>query len=110
MRQEKDAKHVWKSKGKGHMHKGLGLNPSVVNRDVLEVTAIGVGELATKKRSVGLNKNTQRAIHHKTPCKETFVHGQTQRRKGKVTTNPKEKEREKSRIREVQPRPGWISR
>ena len=66
------------------MHKGLGSdsNPSVVTRDVLEDTAIGVGELATKKRSVGLNKSTQRAIHQKTCCKETFVNGQTQRRKG----------------------------
>ena len=63
-------------------------NPSVVNRDVLEDTTIGVGELVTKKRSVGLNKSTQTAIHRKTHCKETFVNGQTQRRKGKVTTNP----------------------
>ena len=66
-------------------------NPSVVNRDVLEDTAIGAGELATKQRSVGLNKSTQRAVHHKTHCKETYVNGQTQRRKGKVTTNFKEK-------------------
>ena len=44
----------------------------------LEDTAIGVGDLATKKRSVGLNKSTQRAIHYKTCCKDTFVNGQTQ--------------------------------
>ena len=72
-------------------------NPSVVSRDVLEDTAIGAGELATKKRSVGSNQSTQRAIHHKTRCKETFVNGQTQRRKGKVTTSPKEREREKGK-------------
>ena len=52
-------------------------NPSVVSRDVLEVPAIGVGELATRKRSVGLNKS------------ETFVNGRTQRRKGKVTASPR---------------------
>ena len=37
----------------------------------MENTAIGVGELAAKERSVGLNKSTQRAIHHKTRCKGT---------------------------------------
>ena len=40
-------------------------------------TAIGVGESATKKLSVGLNKSTCRAIHLRTRCKETFVKGQT---------------------------------
>ena len=59
-------------------------NPSVVSRDVLEDTAIGVGELVTKNRSVGSNKNIQRAIHHKTRHKETFANGQTQRRKSKL--------------------------
>ena len=33
-------------------------NPSVVSRDVVEDTVIGVGELATKKPSVVLNKST----------------------------------------------------
>ena len=55
-------------------------NPSVVSRDVLKDTATGVGESATKKRSVCSNKSTQEAIHHKTRCKETFVNGQTRRR------------------------------
>ena len=94
MRQEKGGKHVGKSKGKGKTHKDSDSNPSVVSRDVLEHTVIGVvgvGELATKKRNVGLKKNTQRAIHHKTHYKETFVKGRTQRRKGKVTASPKEK-------------------
>ena len=54
----------------------------------MEDTATGAGELATKKRSVGFNKSTQRAIHHKNRCKETF-------RKGKATTSPKEKENAK---------------
>ena len=63
----------------------------VVRRDDFEDTANGVGELATKKRSVGIKNSTQRAIHHKTRCKETFVSGQTQRRKGKVTASPKGK-------------------
>ena len=39
-----------KDKNKCKMHKGRG----VVSRDVLDDTAIGVGDLATKKRSVGL--------------------------------------------------------
>ena len=38
----------------------------MVSRDVLEDTAIVVGELATKKRSVGSNKSTQRTTHQKT--------------------------------------------
>ena len=66
-----------------------------MSRNVLEDTEIGVGELATQKRSVGLNKSTQRVVHHKTRCKETFVNRQTQRRQGKVTTSPKEKGKEK---------------
>ena len=56
-------------------------NPSVVNRDVLEDTAIVVGELATKKRSVGLNKSTRRAIHHKDPLQRDI----------RELTNPAEK-------------------
>ena len=64
-------------------------NPSVVSTDVLLDTAIGAGESATRSRSVGFNKRTQRAIHRRTRCKETFVNGRTQRRKGKVTTSPK---------------------
>ena len=75
-------------------------NPSVVSRDVLVDTAIGVGELDTKKRSVGLNKNTQRAIHLKTLCKETFVNGQTRQSKGKVTASPRAKVKAKARARE----------
>ena len=66
-------------------------NPSVVSRDVLEDTAIGAGESATRSRSVGVNKSTQRTIHRRTRCKETFVNGRTQRRKRKVTTSPKGK-------------------
>ena len=80
--------------------KDLESNQSVGNRDILVDAAIGVGELATKKRSVGLNKSTQRAIHHKTRCKETVVNGQTQRRKGKVTASPQAKVRIKARARE----------
>ena len=81
-------------------------NPSVVSRDVLEDT----------ERSVGSNKNIQRAIHHKTRHKEKFANGQTQRRKSKGTASPKvkvkakAKARETSRKREPQPGPGWISR
>ena len=66
-KQENGGKQGGKSRDKGKMHSDS--NPSVVSRDVLEDTAIGVGELATKKRSVGLIKSTQRAIHHKTRCK-----------------------------------------
>ena len=53
-------------------------NPSVVSRDVLEGAALVVGDLATKKLRVGLNKNTQRAIHHMTRYIEIFVNGRTQ--------------------------------
>ena len=67
----------------------LDSNPSVVSRDVLEDTAVGVGESDTKTGSVGLNQNTRRAIHHKTRHKETFVNGQIQLRKVKVTASPK---------------------
>ena len=73
---------------------------------------MGVGELATKKRSVGSNKSIQRAIHHKTRCKETFVNGQPQQRKGKVTTSRKEKEKEKEKFHrkeKPQPKPDWNS-
>ena len=63
----------------------------MVSRDVLEDTAIGAGESATRSRSVGINKSTQRPIHRRTRCKETFVNGRTQQRKGKVTTCPKVK-------------------
>ena len=75
-------------------------NPGMVSRDVLEDTAIGVGELATKMRSVVLNERTQRTIHHKARCKETFVNEQTQLRNGKVTTSPKEKEKGKGKTLE----------
>ena len=82
------------------MHKGLGFQPSVVSRDVLEGIAIGAGESATRSRSVGLNKSTQRTIHRRTSCKETFANGQIQRRKVKVTTSPKVKVKVKARARE----------
>ena len=103
---------VEKTRAKVKCTKDSDSNPSVVSRDVLEDTAIGVGELATTKRSDGLNKSTQRAIHHKTRCKETFVNGQPQQRKGKVTTSPKEKEKEKEKFHRKenpQPKPDWKS-
>ena len=101
-KQEKGGTKVEKAWTKVRCTKDSDSNPSVVSGDVLQNTAIRVGEMATKKRSVGLNKSTQRAIpiHHKTRCKETFVNGQIQRRKGKVTTSPKEKEREKAKAKE----------
>ena len=56
----------WKKQGqKVRCTKDSDSNLRVLSRDVLEDTAIGVGDLATKKRSVGLNKSTQRAVHHK---------------------------------------------
>ena len=42
------------TKGKGETHKGLGFQPD----ESLVDTAIGVGESAIKKPSVGLNKST----------------------------------------------------
>ena len=63
-------------------------------------TAIGAGESVTRSRSVGLNKSIQRTIHRRTRCKETFVNGRTQRRKGKVTTSPEVKVKVKARARE----------
>ena len=75
-------------------------NPSVVNSESLVDTAIGVGELDTKKPSAGLNKSTRRAIHLRTRCKETFVNGLTRQRKGKVTASPRAKAKVKARARE----------
>ena len=66
-------------------------NPSVVNTDVLVDTAIGAGELATKPRSVGFNKSTQRAVHHKTHCKETFVNGQNSGERARSQPNLRKK-------------------
>ena len=62
-----------------------------MSRAVVEDTAIGAGESATRSRSVGLNKSTQRTIHRRTRCKETFVNGRTQRRKGDGHNQPKGK-------------------
>ena len=45
-----------------------------------------------------MNKSTQRTIHRKTRCKETFANGQIQRRKGKVTTSPKVKVKVKAKL------------
>ena len=61
-----------RARAKENCTKDSDSNPSVVSRDVLEDTAIGVGELATRNRSVGLNKSMQRTIQGKTHCKETF--------------------------------------
>ena len=72
-------------------------NPSGVSRDVLDDTAIGVGESATRSRSVGLNWSTQRTIHRRNRCKETFANGQTRQRKGKVTASPKAKVKARAR-------------
>ena len=71
-------------------------SPGVVSRDVSEDTAMGVAESATRSRNIGLIKSTQRTIHRKTRCKETFVNGRTEQRKGKVTASPKVKVKGKS--------------
>ena len=71
--------------------KDSGSNPSVVSRDVVEDTAVGVSELATKKRSVGLNRSIKRAIHHKTRCKETFREWTNSADKGPGHSQPKGK-------------------
>ena len=91
---------VERAKTKENCTKGSDSNPSVVSRNVLEETAIGVGELATRNRSVGFNKSTRRTIQGKTHCKETFVNGRAHRRKGKVTASPKAKVKVKLRARE----------
>ena len=80
-----------RARAKENRTKGSDSNRSVVSRDVLEDTAFGVGELATRNRSVGVNLSMQRTIPGKTHCKETFVNGRDHRRKGKVTTSPKAK-------------------
>ena len=81
--------------------------PSVVSRDVLEDTAIGVGELDTEKRSVGLNKNTRRAVHHhKTRHKDTFVNGQIQLGNGTVTASPTAKAKVKGKGKGKRKHPG----
>ena len=76
---------------------GKGSGTSVENRDNSVDTAIGVGESATKKLSVGLNKSIPRTIHRRTRCKETFVNGQTLQRLGMVTASPKAKVKAKAR-------------
>ena len=86
-------------RAKGKCTKDSDSNPSVVSRDVLEDSATGAGESATRRRSVGLNKSTQGAIHRRTRCKEIFVNGRTQRRRGKVTTSPKVKVKVKTKAR-----------
>ena len=86
-------------RAKGKCTKDSDSNPSVVSRDVLEDSAIGAGESATRRRSVGLNKSTQGAIHCRTRCKEIFVNGRTLRRKGKVTTSPKVKVKVKTKAK-----------
>ena len=78
-------------RAKGKCTKDSDSNPSVVSGDVSEDSATGAGESATRRRSVGLNKSTLLAIHCRTRCKEIFVNGRTQRRRGKVTTSPKGK-------------------
>ena len=84
-----------RAKAKENCTRGSDFNLSVVSRDVLEDTAFGVGELATRSRSVGLNKNMHITIQGKTHCKEIFVNGRAHRRKDKITACPKEKDREK---------------
>ena len=91
---------VERAKRKEKCTKDSDSTQSVVSRDVLEDAAFGVGEVATRKRSVGFNKSSQRAIPHKTRCKETFGDGRTQRRKGKVTASPKVKVKVEARARE----------
>ena len=66
-------------------------NPSVVNSESLVDTAIGVGESATRSRSVV--KKTR--VHN-----EQSVNGRTQRRKGEVTNRPKVMVKEKARAKE----------
>ena len=80
-----------RARAKENCTKDSDFNPTVVSRDVLEDTAIAFGELATRNRSVGLNKSMQRTIQGKTHCKETFVNGRAHLRKAKVTTSPKAK-------------------
>ena len=91
-KQEKGGKQGGKSEVKGMLHKGLGFPTRAwFCRDVT-----GVGELATRKRSVGLNKSTQEAIHHKTRCKETFVNGQNPAEKGQGS-QPAQRKRKRRR-------------
>ena len=46
------------TKGKGKMHKGLGFQPERGEQRKFGGAAIGVGESAIQKPSVGLNKST----------------------------------------------------
>ena len=57
---------VERARAKENCTKDSDSNPSVVSRDVLGDTAIGVRELATRNRSVDLNKSMQRTIQGKT--------------------------------------------
>ena len=52
---------------------------------------------------------TVRLFVGQTRCRETFVNGQTQWRKGKVSTSPKEREREKEKSRKRFSRTRWTA-
>ena len=47
-----------RARAKENCTKDSDFNPSVVSRDVLGDTAFGVGELATRNRSVGLKQES----------------------------------------------------
>ena len=89
-----DATEEFSSDEKGQAGFIVGFQPERGEQRRLEDTAIGVGDSASKKRSVGLIKSTQRAIHHKTRCKERFVNGRTQRNESCCDCNAKRLERE----------------
>ena len=66
-------------------------NLLVVSTDVFGGYCNWCWRTGHKEAQCWLKQGTQRAIHHKTRCQETFVNGRTQQRKGKVTASPKVK-------------------
>ena len=111
MRQERGGKHGGVIKGKGKMHNGLGFQPECGEPRRLEDTAIGVGELATKKRSVGLNKEYTKSNPPHDPLQRD-IREWTNPAEKRARSPPAQRKRkgkwkeEESRKRAPQPGPG----
>ena len=85
------------TKGKRKCTKDSDFNPSVVSRDVLEDTAIGAGESATRSRSVGFKREYTENIPPQDPLQRDI----------RERSNSAEKTLRKGK---PQPGPDWISR
>ena len=98
-KQENGGKQGGKSRDKGKMHSDS--NPSVVSRDVLEDTAIGVGELAHKEAQCWFNQEYTKSNPPTRPVAKDIREWTKSAEKGQGH-NPaqREKEREKEKAQE----------